>query len=187
MNGDSAGGESVPRGAGDKEAHVVQRPPRTGLRPGPLRALGRRELRLGLCLLRGAVAAAAAQLSAHGLALPEPLVFQRRPPRSARCAQGPGRAGAVTSPRGDTALGPPERTFRPQGRGPANSTAHTSKWPIPHLGPGDPPRAQTETNGTPTHAPNVRVLPRLVGGCPGRLAARPAPSIRLGTEGKIAL
>lgn len=75
MNGDSAGGESVPRGAGDEEAHVVQRPPGTGLRPGPLRALGRRELRLGLCLLRGAVAAAAAQLSAHGLALPEPLAY----------------------------------------------------------------------------------------------------------------
>lgn len=76
MNGDLADGDSVPRGAGDEEAHVVQRPPRTGLRPGPLRALGRRELRLGLCLLRGATAtAAAAQLSAHGLALPEPLEY----------------------------------------------------------------------------------------------------------------
>lgn len=207
MNGDLADGDSVPRGAGDEEAHVVQRPPRTGLRPGPLRALGRRELRLGLCLLRGAVAAAAAaaQLSAHGLREEKPVrrgpsrtppgprpappspraagaagVFQRRPPRSARCAQAPGRAGAVTSPRGDTALGPPERSFRPRERGPANSAARTSKWPIPHLGPGDPPRAQTETSGTPTHAPNVGVLPRLVGGCPGRLAARPAPSIHLG-------
>lgn len=113
-------------------------------------------------------------------------VFQRRPPRSARRAQAPGGAGAVTSPRGDIALGPPERSFRPRGRGPANSTAPTSKRPIPHLGPGDPPRAQTETNGTLTHAPKVRVLPRLVGGCPGRLAARPAPSIHLGSESKLA-
>lgn len=67
------GNEQIPgaRGAGDEEAHVVQWPPGTGLRPGLLRALRRRDLRLELSRLRRAVTAA--QLSAHDLARLEPL------------------------------------------------------------------------------------------------------------------
>lgn len=67
--------QSVPRRAGDEEAHVVQWPPGTGLRPGPLRALGRRDLRLELSRLRRAVTAA--QLSAHYLAQLKPLEYFR--------------------------------------------------------------------------------------------------------------
>lgn len=64
--------ESVPGGAGDEEAHVVQGPPGAGLGPRPLRTLGRRGLGLGLRRPRGALAAA--QLSAHGLARREQRV-----------------------------------------------------------------------------------------------------------------
>lgn len=69
VGGDLRGVKSVPRGAGDEEAHVIQRPPGAGLRLGPLRALGRR--RLGLRRLRSALAAA--QLSAHGLQEERPV------------------------------------------------------------------------------------------------------------------
>lgn len=72
--------QSVPRGAGDEEAHVVQWPPGTGLRPGPLRALGRRDLRLELSRLHRAVTAA--QLSAHDLQdRPVRCGTSRTPPR----------------------------------------------------------------------------------------------------------
>lgn len=70
------GSQSVPGGAGDEEANVVQRPPGAGLWPGPSRALRRRRLglglRLGLRRVRGALATA--QLSAHVLAPPEPQI-----------------------------------------------------------------------------------------------------------------
>lgn len=65
------GSQSVPGGAGDEEAHVVQRPPGTGLWPGLSRALRRRRLGLGLRRLRGALATA--QLSAHVLQEERPI------------------------------------------------------------------------------------------------------------------
>lgn len=85
--------ESVPGGADDKEAHVVQRPPGSGLWPGPHRALGRRGLGLGVGLrlglglglrglhrLRGALATA--QLSSHVLQDERPVRYGtgRTPP-----------------------------------------------------------------------------------------------------------
>lgn len=110
VGGDLRGVKSVPRGAGDEEAHVIQRPPGAGLRLGPLRALGRR--RLGLRRLRSALAAA--QLSAHGLKMPGEA--GREYPSA--CLLAPlARAGtlrrvdAVTSPRADTALELPECRF----------------------------------------------------------------------------
>lgn len=69
VGGDSRGVKSVPRGAGDEEAHVLQRPPGARLGLGPLRSLGRR--RLGLRQLSSALAAA--QLSAHGLQEERPV------------------------------------------------------------------------------------------------------------------
>lgn len=78
VGGDSRGVKSVPRGAGDKEAHVIQRPPGAGLGLGPLRTLGRS--RLGLRRLRSALAAA--KLSAHGLKMPEKLLWSIPAPAS---------------------------------------------------------------------------------------------------------
>jgi len=82
---------SVPGGAGDEEANIVQRPPGTRFRLGPLRGLGRPGLGLGLGLglrfglrlhlLRGALTAA--QPSAHGLAPPEPRLSRIPAPASA--------------------------------------------------------------------------------------------------------
>ena len=87
------GSQSVPGGAGDEEANVVQRPPGAGLWPGPSRALRRRRLglglRLGLRRLRSALATA--QLSAHVLQEERPI----------RCGAG----GTPTLPR-PAPLGP---------------------------------------------------------------------------------
>lgn len=186
VGGDSRGVKSVPRGAGDKEAHVIQRPPGAGLGLGPLRALGRG--RLGLRRLRSALAAA--KLSAHGLQEERPVRCwaSRTPPSPCPAPVRPSpqdageaaleypsaglhaalaRAAAlrradvvVTSPRADTALELPERSFWPRGRGPTNSTPPTSNGQTPPQRPEDPPHAQPgETNGMPTA---VRVWLRFV-------------------------
>lgn len=142
--------ESVPGGAGDEEAHVVQGPPGAGLGPRPLRTLGRRGLGLGLRRPRGALAAA--QLSAHGLQEQKPVRCSASPPapspplrpspRAAGAAgpenpsaglhgplaraAAPGGAVAVTSP----PRRPPE-PFPAPGAGPTSSTPPTSNRPIP--------------------------------------------------------
>lgn len=169
VSGDSEGEESVPRGAGDEEAHVVQRPPGPRLRLGLLRALGRRELRLRLGLglglhgLGGTLATA--QLSAHGLQEERPVRSRasrtppRIPPRPSpgagsgsdlkyssaglhaplACAVTPGRAGAVTSAR-TLQPRPPVRQGVAGPRGRAQQTP-------PHL----PAIAQSRPNFPGTH------------------------------------
>lgn len=56
---------SVPGGAGDEEAHIVQRPPGARIRPGWCRGLQGCRRGLGLCLLWFRHALAAAHLGTH--------------------------------------------------------------------------------------------------------------------------
>lgn len=130
------GDESVPGGADDKEAHVVQRPPGAGLWPGPPRALGRRGLGLGVGLrlglglglglrglrglcglhrLRGALATA--QLSSHVLQDERPVRYGtgRTPPPP---RQGP----TLTSHR------PSQRSGESQCRPPLPARLRSTVW-----------------------------------------------------------
>lgn len=179
--------ESVPGGAGDEEAHVVQGPPGAGLGPRPLRTLGRRGLGLGLRRPRGALAAA--QLSAHGLQEEKPVRCSASPtapspplrpsPRAAGAAgpenrsaglhvplaraAAPGGAIAVTSPPGL------QSRFWPRGRDQARPHPPATGQSRLNLRARAP---RSQTNGRPAPATEE---PRR-GGCPGPRAARPATS-----------